>query len=89
MRKKNQFPRWMLTIASLVILGGILGSGCATDGTGSVSVHYGIGMGTWWPHDYYWDRRPIYVGPPVTPEFPQPELPIEPPPEFIAVPHLD
>lgn len=85
----RQHLRLTVALAALVTLAGVLGSGCVSDGYSSAGVHYGIGMRTWWPHDYYWDRRPIYVGPPVRPDFPEPELPIEPPPEFIAVPHFD
>lgn len=84
--KHNFLPK-AIAVATITVLAGFLGPGCATDGNNSVRVHYGIGMRPWWPHDYHWNRRPIYVGPPVYPRFPEPELPIEPPPAFIAVPY--
>jgi len=85
--KLNLLPK-VIAVATITVLVGILGPGCATDGNSSVHVHYGIGMETWWPHDYYWNRRPIHVGPPVYPSLPEPELPIEPPPDLIAIPQL-
>lgn len=86
---KRVCSRWLLAVSTILLCAGLFGSGCASSGSGYGRVHYGVGVGTWWPHHYHWDRRPIYVGPPIEPDFPEPELPIEPPPEFIAVPYFE
>ncbi len=86
---KHPFARLLLSVAVLAFCAGLFGSGCAGGGSRYGKMHYGIGVGTWWPRDYYWDRRPIYVGPPIEPDYPEPELPIEPPPEFIAMPYFE
>lgn len=79
----------LAVVSCAAILTGLSGSGCTSSGSGYGRVHYGIGVGTWWPHRHHWDRGPIYVGPPIEPDYPEPELPIEPPPEFIAMPYFE